>query len=130
MEKHIPLYAVGRGRPPRATRFKPGQSGNPKGRARGSTDLAAILTRMLGARDTAASRRRRRPVSKLEAMVERLVGKAVAGDLAAMRFLAGLTQLVPEREPDVPATDADRAVMRQLWARVRAMTVEDTNAKD
>jgi Family of unknown function (DUF5681) len=28
-------YAVGHGKPPEATRFKPGQSGNPKGRPRG-----------------------------------------------------------------------------------------------
>ena len=28
-------YAVGHGKPPEATRFKPGQSGNPKGRPKG-----------------------------------------------------------------------------------------------
>ena len=121
MDKNIPRYAVGRGRPPLASRFTPGRSGNPAGRAKGSTDLAAILKRTLAARDARASKGRRRAVTKLEAMVERLVAKAVAGDLAAMRFLAGLTQLAPDLEPAAPLGDADRAVMRELWSRVKAM---------
>jgi Family of unknown function (DUF5681) len=33
-------YGVGYGRPPKATRFKPGQSGNPKGRPKGSRKVA------------------------------------------------------------------------------------------
>ena len=33
-------YVVGRGRPPVASRFKPGQSGNPKGQPRKGQDLA------------------------------------------------------------------------------------------
>jgi Family of unknown function (DUF5681) len=33
-------YEVGYGRPPRATRFKPGQSGNPRGRPKGSRKVA------------------------------------------------------------------------------------------
>ena|SRR6185437_12480307 len=127
MDKHIPLYAVGRGRPPLASRFKPGRSGNPKGRAKGSTDLAAILKRTLAARDASASKRRRRTISKLEAMVERLVAKAVGGDIAAMRFLAGLTQLVPDTEPASPLGDGDRAVMRELWARIKVMAAGDAD---
>ena len=33
-------YEVGFGRPPRHTRFKAGQSGNPKGKAKGAVNLA------------------------------------------------------------------------------------------
>jgi hypothetical protein len=42
--------AVGYGRPPRSTRFKPGQSGNPKGRPKGVQSLGAILDKALAAR--------------------------------------------------------------------------------
>ena len=42
-------YEVGYGKPPVATRWQPGQSGNPKGREKGArglkTDLAAALNR-------------------------------------------------------------------------------------
>jgi Family of unknown function (DUF5681) len=36
-------YEVGYGRPPRHSRFKPGQSGNPKGRPKGSKSLKTLL---------------------------------------------------------------------------------------
>ena len=38
-------YAVGYGKPPVATRFQPGQSGNPRGRPRGARSKAAFGTR-------------------------------------------------------------------------------------
>ena len=34
---------VGYGRPPKATRFTPGKSGNPRGRPKGSRSVGAIL---------------------------------------------------------------------------------------
>jgi hypothetical protein len=35
-------YTVGKGRPPTATRWKPGQSGNPKGRPKGTRNAATM----------------------------------------------------------------------------------------
>src|SRR5207244_10457945 len=40
-------YEVGYGRPPQHSRFKPGQSGNIKGRPKGSKSLKAILEEAL-----------------------------------------------------------------------------------
>ena len=39
---------VGYGRPPRATQFQPGKSGNPKGRPKGSRSVADILREIIG----------------------------------------------------------------------------------
>lgn len=36
-------YEVGYGRPPVATRFKAGQSGNPSGRAKGTRNLTTVF---------------------------------------------------------------------------------------
>jgi hypothetical protein len=40
-------YSVGYGRPPKHTRFKPGRSGNPKGRPRGSRNLSTEMQKVL-----------------------------------------------------------------------------------
>jgi len=40
-------YEVGYGRPPKATRFKPGCSGNPKGRPKGSKAPKTLLEEAL-----------------------------------------------------------------------------------
>jgi len=40
--------AIGYGRPPKATQFKPGQSGNPRGRPRKETGDQATAARVLG----------------------------------------------------------------------------------
>jgi hypothetical protein len=42
-----PTEKVGPGKPPRHTRFKPGQSGNPNGRPKGSKNFATILQQQL-----------------------------------------------------------------------------------
>lgn len=40
-------YQVGYGKPPQASQFKKGQSGNPKGRQKGSRNLATLLDQEL-----------------------------------------------------------------------------------
>ena len=48
MPSKIPCdYDVGYGKPPRHTRFKKGQSGNPRGRPSGSKNLATVLSEAL-----------------------------------------------------------------------------------
>jgi Family of unknown function (DUF5681) len=77
--------AVGYRRPPVDRQFKPGQSGNPKGRPKGSknfvTTFAAILSRPIKVRDR--NNGKTRTASKLEVMIEAITNKAMAGDAKA-----------------------------------------------
>ena len=80
--------AVGYRRPPVNRQFKPGQSGNPRGRPKGSKNLLTIfaeaMSRPVTVRDKKGKIRR---LSKLELMVEVMVNKALAGDPKAFAMV-------------------------------------------
>ena len=78
-----PGYEVGYGRPPVHTRFKPGQSGNPKGRRKGSKSPKAVLEEVLARPITILEGGRRRTVKQVEAIFMALTAKALRGDLRA-----------------------------------------------
>jgi uncharacterized protein DUF5681 len=77
--------AVGYGRPPVNRQFKPGQSGNPKGRPKGRknfvTIFAGVLSRPIKVRDKDGKVRK---LSKLEAMIEGVTNKGIAGNANAL----------------------------------------------
>lgn len=81
-------YEVGYSRPPKASQFKKGQSGNPGGRAKRSNDLLSALLRVLRQTITIEEGGRKRKVSKLQAIVVRLVNRAANGDLQAITVLS------------------------------------------
>jgi hypothetical protein len=115
---------VGYGRPPRASQFKPGQSGNPKGRPKGSLNLVTVLARALRERVVINEGGRRREISKLEAAVKQLTNKAASGDARAIQMLLGLTQAVEQRSDPAPSApevlpEADRQVMQSLLTRIQ-----------
>jgi len=78
---------VGYRRPPRRSQFKPGLSGNPKGRPRGSRNASTLLDEALKERVTVSENGRRRNVSKLEVILTQLVNTAAKGDHRATRLL-------------------------------------------
>jgi len=121
---------VGYGRPPRASQFKPGQSGNPRGRPRGSLNVATILERTLREKLVINEGGRRREITKLEAAVKQLANKAASGDARAIQLLLGLTQAVEERAVTASGVrevlpEADRQGMQSLLTRIRAYAGED-----
>lgn len=116
-------YEVGYGRPPKATQFKPGQSGNPKGRPRGSLNLPTILDRAVRERVTVTERGKQKSITKLEAAAKQLANKAAAGDFRALQLL--LPQLASVdaslASAAIPRTEADdQAVMAALIQRMNA----------
>jgi hypothetical protein len=76
-------YEVGDRRPPKHTRFKPGVSGNPKGRSKGSVNLRTRIARQL--RQTVPVTRHGRQVKMLKAdlIAHQIVDAAAKGNLKA-----------------------------------------------
>lgn len=91
--------AVGYGRPPRHSQFKPGQSGNAKGRPRGKRSMASLVGDVLAAKVTITSNGKRKRVSSETAMLLRLREKALGGDLRALNILLSLRAVhIPDAE--------------------------------
>lgn len=72
-------YEVGYARPPESHRFKPGQSGNPKGRPKGTSDLLTHVTEELKRKVTISEGGRTRKVEKGKAVAMRVVDKGMKG---------------------------------------------------
>ncbi|MBB4427352.1 hypothetical protein GGD66_005934 [Bradyrhizobium sp. CIR48] len=80
---------IGYGKPPLHSRFKPGQSGNPKGRPQGRLNFASDLKRVLEASVSVTEGGKSRKVSTQQGVLLRLTNKALNGSDRAMdKFLS------------------------------------------
>jgi Family of unknown function (DUF5681) len=115
-------YEVGYGKPPRHTRFKKGQSGNPRGRPSGSKNLKTLLNEALNERVVVTEEGGRRNITKREAIVTQLVNRSATADLRALKILLDtLRDIEGQTEPASSETaefsEADEKVIEQLRAR-------------
>lgn len=113
---------VGYCRPPRSTRFQPGRSGNPRGRPRGTLNLSTVLERTLREKVFVEIHGKRKAVTRLEAAIERLVSKAVGGNLTALHLLAGLMRYAEERAvkshvPNSELSEPDQKTLLRILER-------------
>jgi len=81
---------VGRGRPPRHSRFQKGKSGNPRGRPKGTSNKATITRRLANESQSVTIDGRRRKMRNVE-LVLRTLERAAHTDLKAFRFLQQLS---------------------------------------
>jgi hypothetical protein len=85
-------YEVGRGKPPVHTQFKPGQSGNPGGRKKGSKNFATTLMEVANTEITITDNGSERVVTYLEGIFRRVAHKALLGDLKASTTFLGFSE--------------------------------------
>ena len=82
-------YKVGFGRPPQEHQFKPGQSGNPRGRPKGTKNYKTDLVEELQEQVLVTEGGRKQKLSKQRAMIKSLVARAVNGDPRAATAVIG-----------------------------------------
>ena len=83
-------YDIGYKKPPKQGQFKPGQSGNPKGRPKGLQNLATDLQEELEQKILITEANKSQEVTKQRAMIKTLFAKALKGETRAANVLIGL----------------------------------------
>jgi len=118
---------VGYRNPPEATRFKKGQSGNPKGRRKGSLNVATVFAQTLREKVVVNENGQRKTITKFEAAIKQFVNKAASGDLRALQLLVNLSREAETHEgmsqSNGPAlSESDQKVMEGIMKRFQAVT--------
>jgi hypothetical protein len=115
-------YEVGYGKPPKRSRFKPGVSGNPRGRPkRESSPLARIIQNALEASIEYRDKGIKKAATRYEITLKMVVASAVKGDVSAAELVlkvraqakkygdAGIDRLqISDWLPDYPGQTASQ----------------------
>ena len=129
-------YEVGYGKPPVATRFKPGQSGNPKGAKRKvrPSSISEALQIALLKRETVIIDGKRRRMSRLEIISERMVVNAAKGDLNARQEILKMEQFRTKLESQTARkSDTSQVICPLLSGPISILgmaTKEEWNGKE
>ena len=105
-------YEIGYRKPPKHTRFKKGQSGNPKGRPKGAANFVTQLNEELEQKIVVNENGKKKTLTKMQAMVKRMVAGALQGEVRPLLALVeilrrtgqleeGVSNLLPEDYADI-----------------------------
>lgn len=114
--------STGYKRPPTATRWKKGQSGNPSGRRRGTlnlrTDLLAELSEVIQIQEGGSARK----ITKQRALLKSLAARGIKGDARAANLILNLIARLLENEPEASITvdlsAQDEAILHDFEQRL------------
>jgi Family of unknown function (DUF5681) len=111
-------YDVGYGKPPKATQFQPGQSGNRRGRPKGAKGLRAELKEELDEYVTITSDGKSRRIRKRRLIIKALAAQAAKGNVsAADKLLALVIQaegFEDQRPQAKPLSDTDQLILDRM----------------
>lgn len=119
-------YEVGFGKPPKHSRFRPKQSGNPNGRPRGAQGLKAELKAELDEMVTITVEGKTKRIRKRRLIIKALAAKAAKGNVAAADKLLALVIQAEGFEDERTATPTLSATDRMILARL----LDETPASD
>src|SRR5262245_33568094 len=127
---------VGYGRPPVNRQFKPGQSGNPRGRPKQQKTIATMVDDALRKKIRIRRGNEVHIVTKLEAIIEVILNKALAGDHHALAKLIQVHEKLggfnlPPKEAIGSGTVDYTEKLKQLFAGlIRARKEEQMEAEE
>lgn len=116
---------AGYGTPPKATQFQKGGSGNPKGRPRGSKNIATLIAQAAYDKITVTTKNgEKRKLSRVQAAILQLANKAAQGDDKAMLRYIEMVDDVEQRAaaarpPETPMGEKDLAVLHEVYKRLQ-----------
>jgi len=125
---------VGYGKPPKHTQFAKGRSGNPKGRPKGSHNLATIFNQVTRQKISVKENGRTKTMTRMEAVVHQLTNKALSGDARAMGQLLQFSRLFEvslealNAKPEVG--ERDRSAFQNVMKRMNRIVRMETNLAD
>lgn len=125
-------YKVGYGKPPKHTRFKTGQSGNPKGRPKGTNNFKTDLLTTLKSSVKVTRDGKPRKVSTQEAALLRLREQALGGNTRALDRLLGLAQIHNNEEAGAASasSDGDVELLELFRSRILSGAADDFSSRE
>jgi hypothetical protein len=111
-------YKVGKGRPPVATRWKPGQSGNPKGRPKGSENTSTLFGRLLNGKVEITENGKTRKISGRAAIVRTVFIRALRGDQKAVQVVLAIDDDINSRTPPKSIDNLSPAEVQATYLRL------------
>lgn len=124
---------VGYRRPPVHTRFKPGQSGNPRGRPKGAKNIDAQCRSLLSRKVTIQENGERRKVTAVEAILLTSIQRAVRGDNRSAKLVFDLLHRLPNMEDAETGTVSsaeDQAIIDEFLATLRQSQQSEPESED
>jgi Family of unknown function (DUF5681) len=128
-------YAANYRKPPLHTRFKKGQSGNPRGRPK--KNLPTLLVAALNEPVFVTIDGERRKITKREAVITQLVNESAGANLRATKMLIDMMKDIEKKTGTEPPPEhhrfapADEEVIKNVVERIRGallQEIQDMNA--
>ncbi len=128
-------YTIGYGKPPKHSQFKQGQSGNPKGRKKGSKGIKSDLGAQLKTTVTVTENGQRKNLRMQEVILKTLAAKAAKGDVRAIEVITSLTiqmfGIEDERKGKSILSASDQSILDgYLESMVTSQGSNDSHADD
>ena len=94
-------YEMGYMKPPKSGQFKPGQSGNPKGRPVGSKNTYKLLDDVVNEKVQITKNGKPIKITKKVAMLLQATNKAAQGDLKALQILLPMMTAADDKNDEL-----------------------------
>jgi hypothetical protein len=123
---------IGYRRPPRATQFNKGESGNPRGRPKGSRNIGKVLLDVTGQKIAVTENGRTRRMPALEVMLRRLASDAIKNDQGALQLFFSLVDRYADLTETVVAPNIDdvlaedREILERYLKKLSPLAADQT----